>query len=118
MHKALGLFTIFLLTLLLSGCAGPTIENTEPLPVESAPSEYEEIEWGAEVLLDEMIEMAQEGRITEIQWHVLPNILRAQASDGSIYHLRNENKGVDLRNTLIESGVEIGKNGVEFKHVF
>jgi hypothetical protein len=62
--------------------------------------------------------MTQGGQIQEIQWHVMPNILRALASDGSIFHFRNETKGVDLRNTLIEAGVKIGKGGVSFRHFF
>ena len=77
-----------------------------------------EVDWGREVNLDEMIAMAREDRIREIQWHVMPNILRAEASDGGVFHLRNENKGVDLRNTLIDAGVQIGKGGVLFRHVF
>ena len=75
-------------------------------------------DWGSEVNLDEMIAMARKGEIVEIQWHVMPNVLRAQTADGKIYHLKNENKGVDLRNTLLESGVQIGKGGVLFRHVF
>ena len=71
-----------------------------------------DVDWGGEVNLDEMITMAKKGRIVEIQWHVMPNILRAQASDGGIYHLKNENKGIDLRNTLINASVNkcIGHN--------
>jgi hypothetical protein len=78
----------------------------------------DEVDWGREIDLDEMIAMARGARIREIQWHVLPNILRAQTSDGEIFHLRNENKGVDLRNTLINAGVKVGKGGVLFRHVF
>lgn len=104
--------------LLLSGCGNQPADSTEISRPEANQSASEEIEWGREVNLDAMISMAREGTIVEIQWHVMPNILRAQASDGSIYHLRNENKGVDLRNTLIEAGVRIGKGGVLFRHVF
>jgi hypothetical protein len=77
-----------------------------------------QIDWGTEVTLDEMISMAKEGRVVEIQWHVMPNILRATTADGAIYHLRNENKGVDLRSRLIDEGVRIGENGVQFHHFF
>jgi hypothetical protein len=77
-----------------------------------------EIDWGAEVTLDEMISMAKDGRVVEIQWHVMPNILRATTADGAIYHLRNENKGVDLRSRLIDEGVKIGEGGVQFHHFF
>ena len=116
------LFYIVLLPamLLLSGCGSPPAGSKETSQPESVSDEdaAEEIEWGREIGLDEMIEMARGGRIVEIQWHVMPNILRARASDGSIYHLRNEDKGVDLRNTLIDAGVEIGKDGVLFRHVF
>lgn len=77
-----------------------------------------EVDWGREIDLDQMIVMAKKGRIVEIQWHIMPNILRAEASDGEIFHLRNENKGVDLRNALINAGVKVGKGGVLFRHLF
>jgi len=79
---------------------------------------FEDVDWGLEVNLDEMVAMAKKGQIVEIQWHIMPNILRAQASDGRIYHIRNENKGVDLRNTLINAGVKVGKEGVLFRYLF
>ena len=78
----------------------------------------EEIEWGQEINLAEMIAKAKSGEIQEIQWHVMPNVLRAQTLDDRIFHLKNENKGVDLRNTLINAGVQIGRGGVIFRHVF
>ena len=104
-------------------------EKSGPKPREIIPADppedesqkeqaFEDVDWGREVNLDEMIAMAKKGRIVEIQWHVMPNILRARASDGRIYHLRNENKGVDLRNTLIKAGVKVGKEGVLFRYLF
>jgi hypothetical protein len=100
----------------------PAIPETvpaDPPAEESLERENpDDIEWGSEINLDEMIAMAKEGSLREIQWHVMPNILRAEAVDGRIFHLRNENKGVDLRNTLIEAGVRIGKGGIIFRHVF
>ena len=89
-------------------------------PEEESPQQEspDDIEWGREISLDEMIAMAKSGSIREIQWHILPNILRADTVDGRIFHLRNENKGVDLRNTLIDAGVRIGKDGIIFRHVF
>ena len=119
-NKTIRSFSIVLLPVLLLsfGCGSPPVDGTEASQPAADQSTFEEIEWGREIGLDEMIEMARSGRIREIQWHVLPNILRARASDGSIYHLRNENKGVDLRNRLIEAGVRIGKGGVLFRHVF
>lgn len=96
-------------------------ENRLPDPVEeefSRDSAAVDVEWGQEIDLAEMIAKAKSGEIREIQWHVLPNILRAEAVDNQIFHLRNENKGVDLRNTLIREGVQIGNRGVTFRHVF
>jgi hypothetical protein len=118
--KAARSFYIVLLPamLLSAGCASQPADTMDTSPPESVADTDEEIEWGREIGLDEMIEMARGGRIVEIQWHVIPNILRARASDGLIYHLRNEDKGVDLRNTLMEAGVKIGKDGVLFRHVF
>ena len=104
--------------LMLSGCGSRPADSTEISQSGSAQNSEEEIEWGREIDLDEMIAMAQSGRIEEIQWHVMPNILRARAADGGIFHLRNENKGVDLRNTLINAGVRIGNEGIQFRHVF
>ena len=129
---------IFLLqaVFILVGCGNGSEESTgvpKPKKIESESAvsasnfsenesrevqDTEDVDWGLEVNLREMVEMARQGQIVEIQWHVLPNILRAQTSDGNIFHLRNENKGVDLRNTLIEEGIKIGRGGIEFRHVF
>jgi hypothetical protein len=62
--------------------------------------------------------MARSGRIQEIQWHVMPNVIRALTSDGRVFHLKNEKKGVDLRNLLINARIRIGKGGINFRHVF
>ena len=96
-------------------------ENLLPDPAEEEPpmaTAFVEVEWGREISLAEMIAKAKSGEIREIQWHVMPNVLRAQAFDNRIFHLKNENKGVDLRNRLISAGVQIGNGGVIFRHVF
>ena len=77
-----------------------------------------DVNWGREISLNDMIVMAREGRIKEIQWHMLPNILRARAYDGEVFHIRNDDKSVDLRNTLVKAGVEVGEGGLLFRHVF
>jgi hypothetical protein len=92
----------------------PGSDEEKPSPEEKA----DDIDWGAEITLDEMIAMAKSGKIREIQWHVMPNILRAETTDHRIFHLRNENKSVDLRNTLISAGIRVGKGGIIFRHVF
>ena len=110
-------FIILLLGVFLLDARGE--ESSHRPEAESQKKQaLEDVDWGREVNLDEMIAMAKKGQIMEIQWHIRPNILRAQASDGRIFHLRNENKGVDLRNTLIKAGVKVGKGGVLFRHVF
>jgi hypothetical protein len=76
------------------------------------------INWGREATLDEIMAMAKSGEIQQIEWHVLPNVIRAQAANGRIFHIRNENKGIDMRNTLIDAGVNLGKGGIVFRHVF
>ena len=76
------------------------------------------IHWGREVALDEMIAMAKHGEIRQMEWHVMPNIIRAQAEDGRIFHIRNENKDIDIRSALIEADIIIGKGGISFRHVF
>lgn len=108
----LKLLPVFLYAAMLvsSGCGS----REEEVPRNGEP----EIDWGVEIGLDEMMALAKEGRIAEIDWHVMPNVLRAKAVDGSIYSLRNENRGVDLRSKLIEAGVRIGEGGVRFRHVF
>ena len=96
-------------------------QSALPDPIEdefATEANNDDIEWGTEVDLEEMISMAKSGKIREIQWHVMPNILRAEALDNRIFHLRNENKGVDLRNALINAGVRVGKGGIIFRHVF
>ncbi|MFC1495599.1 hypothetical protein ACFL6W_09985 [Thermodesulfobacteriota bacterium] len=100
---------------------GKHIQNTLPVAVKNESQNKHasmDINWGSEVNLDEMIAMAKKGQITEIHWYVMPNILRAQTSHGDIFHLRNENKGVDLRNTLIQAGIKVGKGGILFRHFF
>ena len=108
------LFALIAALALSTGCGNRTDESTADTSDAGEPG----IDWGQEVSLDEMIAMAKEGQLLEIQWHIMPNILRARASDGSIYHFRNENKGVDLKNRLIEEGVPIGKEGLQFRHFF
>jgi len=76
------------------------------------------IDWGREATLDEIIAMAKNSEILQIEWHVMPNIIRAQAADGRVFHIRNENKGIDIRNKLIDAGVDIGKSGINFRYVF
>jgi hypothetical protein len=112
------LFLLLLqLVLTLNACGESSKENA-PDSGSSDAHGSSVINWGEEVNLDEMIAMAKEGKIKEIQWHVLPNILRAETGNGKFFHLKNEDKGVDLRNTLIKSGVRIGDGGIEFKHLF
>ena len=76
------------------------------------------IDWGREAALDEIMAMAKSGEIQQIEWHVMPNIIRAQALDGRIFHIRNENKEIDIRNTLTNAGIRLGKDGIVFRHVF
>jgi hypothetical protein len=95
------------------------LSSTDPAPDEAPKDQaLEKVDWGREITLDGIIAMAQSGQIREIEWHVMPNIIRILALDGSLFHFRNENKGVDLRNTLINAGIRIGKGGVVFRHVF
>jgi hypothetical protein len=80
--------------------------------------ELEKIDWGKEATAGEVVAMAKSGEIREIEWHILPNILRAVASDGRVFFIRNENKGLDMRGMLVKSGVQVGKGGIPFNHVF
>jgi hypothetical protein len=80
--------------------------------------EFKKINWGQEATVTEIVTMAKAGKIREIEWHIMPNILRAVASDGRIYYVKNANKGVDMRGLLLKEGVRVGKGGVEFRHVF
>jgi len=103
---------VLIATGLLSACvsrpAGETREN----------GSSEKIDWGRETTAGEIVAMAKKGEIREIQWHVMPNVLRAEAADGRIFHIKNENKGIDLRSMLIDAGVRVGNGGVSFRHVF
>lgn len=120
--------SIFVIAMLaacmLAGCGGGSSPSSRRIssgsPSGEAPSYRisEKVNWGREITLDEIIAMAKGGQIEEIEWHVMPNILRAQASGGRIFHLRNENKGIDLRNKLLNAGVRIGNGGIIFRHVF
>ena len=95
------------------------IPSSVPLAGETPKDNaFIKIDWGREATLEEIIAMAKSGEIQQIEWHVMPNIIRAQASDGRIFHIRNENKGIDIRNVLINAGIHIGKGGVDFRHMF
>ena len=89
--------------------------STRETPSDNA---FAKIDWGREATLEEIIAMAKSGEIQQIEWHVMPNIIRAQATEGRIFHIRNENKGMDIRNVLINAGIHIGKGGVDFRHMF
>jgi hypothetical protein len=91
----------------------------DPGEISGAPAANpEKIDWGKETTAAGLIAMAKKGEIREIKWHVMPNIFRAEAKDGRVYYVRNENKGIDLRGMLIKEGVRIGDGGVLFQHVF
>jgi hypothetical protein len=105
------LFVLFL----SSACADRTAKVTGRVPNGRDP---ERIEWGSEIKLDELLALAKSGRIREVEWHVMPNVIRAVASDGRVFHFKNANRGVDLRNLLVNGGIQIGKGGISFRHVF
>ncbi len=111
-------FLILFQTLFMLAACGDKPEETAAKDKPQNENTSGHVDWGHEVNLNDMVAMAKKGQIKEIQWHVMPNILRAQTFDGQIFHLKNENKGVDLRNTLIDAGVKIGEGGVLFKHFF
>jgi len=96
------------------------IRPSPDLPTGETPREdaSNKIDWGREATLDEIMAMAKGGEIQKIEWHVMPNVIRAQALDGRIYHIRNENKGIDIRDTLTNAGIHPGKGGIVFRHVF
>ncbi|MDM7996526.1 MAG: hypothetical protein QUT30_12695 [Acidobacteriota bacterium] len=104
--------------------AGSRIQPTkgpspDPLMVETPKNQDSgTINWGREATLDEIMAMAKNGEIQQIEWHVMPNVIRAQAADGRIFHIRNENKAIDMRNTLISAGINLGRDGIVFRHVF
>jgi hypothetical protein len=108
-------FIAFCALFLTVACVDQTARMAGGVPKDQ---EFEKIEWGHEIKLDELVMLAKSGQIREIEWHVMPNVIRAVASDGRIFHFKNENRGVDLRNLLINAGVQIGKGGISFRHVF
>ena len=86
----------------------------------SAPTKIasEEMAWGDEIALDGLVQMAKDGQIQEIQWHVMPNIIYARTVDSRAFHIKNENKGVDIRKVLEDSGILIGEGGIVFRYLF
>jgi hypothetical protein len=98
--------------------AAPKGKPAELAGATQPEQESEKVDWGREATAAEIIAMAKNGEIREIEWHVMPNILRALASDGRIFFVRNENKGMDMRGLLIKAGVQVGNGGVTFRHVF
>ena len=100
---------------LSAACVDQTAKMTGRVP---DGRDSEKIKWGREIKLDELLALAKSGRIREIEWHVMPNVIRAVASDGRAFYFKNENRGVDLRNLLISAGIQMGKGGISFRHVF
>jgi hypothetical protein len=93
--------------------------SSDPVDDETSGSgAFSKIDWGREAELDEIIGMAKRGEIQQLEWHVMPNVIRAQARDNRIFHIRNENKGVDIRNALMDAGIRIGKDGIPLRYVF
>jgi hypothetical protein len=67
---------------LLAGC-GDTTAKKPPAPAAGQIGEaggHEKIDWGRETTAAEIVAMATDGEIREIEWHIMPNILRALAS--------------------------------------
>ena len=105
---------------LLAACGDTTVKKP-PAPAAGQIDEavgHEKIDWGRETTAAKIVAMAKDGGIREIEWHIMPNILRALAPDGRIYYVKNANKGVDMRGILLKAGVRVGKSGLEFRHVF
>ncbi len=105
---------------LLAACGNAPVKKP-PAPGASRIGEaggYEKIDWGREATAAGIVAMAKNGEIREIEWHMMPNLLRALASDGRIYHVKNANKGMDMRGMLLKAGVRVGKGGVEFRYLF
>ena len=113
-QQGLIISALIIFVLLLSSCG----DSSKVAGDESAKKDFERINWGRETTAGEIVAMAKIGEIREIEWHVMPNIIRAVASDGRIFHVKNENKGIDLRGMLVKAGVKVGKGGVDFRHVF
>ena len=63
------------------------IPSPDPAPDEAPRDQaLEKVDWGREITLNGIMAMAQSGQIQEIEWHVMPNIIRVLASDGSLFH--------------------------------
>lgn len=119
----------FLIMLQTAGCERPAgspekVKDSSALyestTESSAPTEIasEEMDWGDEIALDRLVQMAKNGQIQEIQWHVMPNIIYARTVDSRAFHIKNENKGVDIRKVLEDSGILIGEGGIVFRYLF
>lgn len=117
-RPAQSVFTILFLLVFVPAACGDRTGDTPAEDKSRNENNSSHVDWGIEINLDKMVAMAKEGQIEEIDWHVMPNILLARTSDGRIFHIKNENKGVDLRSTLVKAGVKTGEGGILFKHFF
>jgi hypothetical protein len=99
----------------------PTVLPTQAVGDEADPlieGETEVIDWGEEIGIEKVIELAKSGGVFEIQWHVMPNVIRVLMNDGGIFHYKNESTGVDIIKTLEDAGVKTGKEGVAIRFSF
>ncbi len=76
------------------------------------------IDWGQEVGQQEMLELAHSGNVLEIQWHVMPNVVRILMKDGKIYHFMNDRVSIDIAKFLEKQGVKTGKGGIPLRYSF
>lgn len=87
-------------------------------PWSEEAAEVEVIDWGSKISMEEVIVLAKSEDLFEIQWHVMPNVVRVLMQDGSIYHFENANIGIDIEKTLNDAGVKTRKGGISLRYSF
>ena len=98
-----------------SSSARPTSASGEDIDAENGA---EQIEWGQQVDPEKLLELARSGDVFEIQWHVMPNVIRFMMNDGKIYHLKNAEVSIDILKFLENAGIKVGKEGITFRYSF
>lgn len=78
----------------------------------------EQIDWGQEVSPEKLLKLARSEDLFEIQWHVMPNVIRILMKGGEIYHVKNEKLSLDILKYLENAGIKVGKGGITFRYSF
>jgi hypothetical protein len=69
--------------------------------------------FGVEISLEDMITMAQAGKVSRIEWFADTDLVRVFTTGGGVCHVKNERYKADIPRALMQAGVAVGDDGLE-----